>query len=165
MITLGIDPGKAIGLCLYDGSRVLEAVVCTAADVDEHLHRLLPIADRVAIERVRAYGLAGKSIADGIEQTGWLIRRCGGACAPLSADVGGVLSWGPRLWTLERRAVLRELSRAVGSDVRKDAGVWAALTTLHGDGCTAKGGSLHGVKAHARAALAVAWSLDAMLNR
>ena len=162
MNTLGIDPGKALGLCLYDSThaRVLEAVVCTAADVDGHLHRLLPRADMTAIERVRAYGLAGKTIADGIEQTGWLIRRCGGDCAP-GSDERGIASWrvDGRLVSLERRAVLRALSDAVGSDVRKDAGVWAALVTLHGEGSDKKGGCLHGVKAHARSALAVAWSV------
>ena len=162
MITLGLDPGKTLGLCLYDSTlaRVLEAVVCTAEDVDEHLHRMLPRADRIGIERVRAYGLAGKSIADGIEQTGWLIRRCGGDCAP-GSDEKGVATWRTdgRLVSLERRAVLRALSDAVGSDVRKDAGVWAALVTLHGEGCDKKGGVLYGTKAHARSALAVAWAV------
>ena len=162
MVTLGIDPGKAIGLCLYDGDTgtVLEATVCTAAEVSEHLHRLLPRAAAIGIERVRAYGLAGKSIADGIEQTGWLISRCGGGALPAKDYGDGRAFWSRQVFTFERRAVLRALSHEVGSDVRKDAGVWAALVTIHGEGCDKKGGKLYGTKAHARAALAVAWALS-----
>jgi predicted secreted protein len=59
---------------------------------------------------------------------------------------------------LTRREVKLALSEATQRDVvvTDDATAWAALKLLHGDLCDKKGGALHGVKAHERAALAVA---------
>ena len=169
MIILGIDPGKAIGLCLYDtdARRVVVAESAEALTVDDALHRLLPACDLVCIERPRVYGMGGNEMADTIEQCGWLIRRCGGM--PVAATLDGVggafLHWGDRVYTCERRGALKALSDVIGLDVRKDAGVWAALVTLHGgEGAAKKGGPLHGVRSHERAALAVAWSLGKVLT-
>lgn len=162
MIILGIDPGKAIGLCLYDieSKEVLAAEVCDAKAVDAALHRLLPQAGLVVVERPRIYGMGGREIADACEQCGWLIRRCGGM--PVAATLGGlgdaIVYWGGRVFTFERRAVLKALSGAIGQSVTKDAGVWQALVALHGEGSGKKGGALFSVKSHARAALAVAWA-------
>lgn len=158
MIILGIDPGKAIGLCLYDSTarRVLAAEVCTAAEVDDALHRLLPQASVVAIERPRIYGLGGNDIADACEQFGWLLRRCGGKVT--RKDLGGGASTFGRIAGLERRSVTSALSAALGQQVRGDSGVWQALKSLHGENCAKKGGALFGVSSHARQALAVAWS-------
>lgn len=166
MIILGIDPGKAIGLCLYDSESkaVLSSEVCDARGVDAALHRLLPSAELIAIERPRIYGVGGREIADSCEQCGWLVRRCGGMAfsAPETGLGGAIVSWGGPVFTLERRAVLRALSDAIGQSVTKDAGVWQALVALHGEGSGKKGGALHGVKSHAKAALAVAWAAGEM---
>lgn len=210
MIILGIDPGKAIGLCLYDtdARRVVVAESAEAATVNDALHRLLPAADATVIERPRVYGMGGNEMADTIEQCGWLIRRCGGmpVAATLDGAGGAFLCWGDRVYTCERRGALKALSDTIGSDVRKDAGVWAALLTLHGPDAerapqeaiagrpylpriqsvtatktraavqgqreqtaieareAVPAGPLHGVRAHERAALAVAWSLGKVLG-
>ncbi len=162
MIILGIDPGKTVGLCLYDSESkaVLSSVCCTAPGLDAELHRLLPQAELVAVERPRVYGSGGREIADACEQCGWLIRRCGGmpVAAPLDGSGGAIVLWGHRVSTFERRAVLKALSGAIGQSVTKDAGVWQALLVLHGEDSGKKGGVLFGVKSHGRAALAVAWA-------
>lgn len=166
-LILGIDPGKTIGLCVYDDEarRVVTAEVCTAADVENAIHRLRPIVQWVAIERPRVYGMGGNDMADAIEQCGWLIRRCGGMpfAGPEPALGGAFTCRGGGVFACERRGVLKALSGAIGSDVRKDAGVWAALVTLHGEDSAKKGGALHGCKSHARAALAVAWTAAQVL--
>lgn len=164
---LGIDPGKTIGLCVYDDldRRVVSSETCTAAEVDAALHRLLPSVQWTVIERPRVYGMGGSEIADAIEQCGWLIRRCGGQpfAGPEPALGGAFLCWGGSVFTCERRGALKALSGALGETVSKDAGVWAALVTLHGEDSAKKGGALHGCKSHARAALAVAWTAAQVL--
>lgn len=167
MIILGIDPGKAIGLCLYDAEakRVLHSEVCSDREVNDALHRLLPKAQWTVVERPRVYGMGGNDMADAIEQCGWLIRRCGGMpfAGPEPALGGAFTCRGGGVLACERRGVLKALSGAIGSDVRKDAGVWAALVTLHGEDAAKKGGALYGCKSHARAALAVAWTAAQVL--
>jgi hypothetical protein len=72
--------------------------------------------------------------------------------------VGELVHWGRGpVHELTRREVKRILTAATQRDVvvTDDASAWAALRLLHGDGCDKKGGALHGVRAHARAALAV----------
>jgi hypothetical protein len=164
MIVLGIDPGKTIGLCLYDtvAARVLAAECCAEPGLDDAIHRLLPLADAVSVERPRMYGVGGNDIADACEQAGWIVRRCGGLL-PRESLRGGANTFGT-VYALERRAVTAALSTATGQQVKGDAGVWAALVALHGgDECKRKGGALHGVASHARQALAVAWSVAAYL--
>lgn len=135
MMILGIDPGKTIGLCLYDdmSARVVASECVTAANLDAALHRYLPRAAVIAIERPRIYGIGGNDIADACEQFGWIVRRCGGVL-PRKDHGGGVGTFGAVL-ALERRAVTDALSAAVGQQVRGDGGVWAALKQLHGDDC------------------------------
>lgn len=165
MIVLGIDPGKTIGLCLYDtvSASVLAAECCAETDLDDAIHRLLPRADTVSVERPRMYGVGGNDIADACEQAGWIVRRCGGLL-PRKPLHSGAHTFGD-VCALERRAVTSALSIATGQQVKGDAGVWAALVALHGgDDCKRKGGALHGVASHARQALAVAWAASALLQ-
>ena len=65
---------------------------------------------------------------------------------------------GGGVFACERRGALKALSGALGETVSKDAGVWAALVTLHGEGAGKRGGALAGCKSHSRAGLAVAWT-------
>ena len=132
MIILGIDPGKAIGFCLYDTAkrRAVISLVCPAEDIEGAVVRLLPHADLVAIERPRIYQSGGNDIADACEQFGWLLHRCGGKVT--RKDLGGGASAFGHVAALERRAVTGALSRAMGQQVQGDAGVWRALMQLHG---------------------------------
>jgi hypothetical protein len=179
----GIDPGKTVGLCVYDSAagKVTDAAQYrSVAETVEHCRRLLQsgMCDAFAIERPRIYSHGGNELADTIEQFGALWHAIGGR-APLPAETqqlqGGVYRVDVQGWdfvrplyAIERRAVTRELSREMGEDVRGDAGVWSVLVELHGgrgvaDRRAVKGsepgvlGLLHGLP-HARAALAVAWA-------
>lgn len=183
MRILGIDPGKTIGLAVYDTHEqtVTEASQArTVQEVAEYVRQALGAnrVDAFAIERPRIYSHAGNELADTIEQFGALWRVCGGT-APLPAETRAVQAGVYRvevqgwdfsrpLYGVERRAVVRELYRVLGEDVRGDAGVWAALVELHGGRGTADRratrsepagvlGLLHGLP-HGRAAFATAWA-------
>ena len=183
MKILGIDPGKTIGLAVYDTREqaVTEASQArTVQDIAEYVRQALGAGrvDAFAIERPRIYSHAGNELADTIEQFGAVWRVCGGS-APMPAETQAaqagvyrveVSGWDfvRPLYAVERRAVVRELYRVLGEDVRGDAGVWAALVELHGGRGTADRratraepagvlGLLHGLP-HARAAFACAWA-------
>ena len=183
MKILGIDPGKTIGLAVYDTREqaVTEASQArTVQEIAEYVRQALGAGrvDAFAIERPRIYSHAGNELADTIEQFGAVWRVCGGT-APMPAETQAVQAGVYRvevsgwdfvrpLYAVERRAVVRELYRVLGEDVRGDAGVWAALVELHGGRGTADRratraepagvlGLLHGLP-HARAAFACAWA-------
>jgi hypothetical protein len=174
MRVIGIDPGKTIGLCLYDGQQVLAAV---EAKGDAALLSVRDIvsdwtqADEVtaiAVEWPRIYSKAGNEVADTCIQTGMIWWMLGARELPNKDLVG---QWCYRrdvyLYALTRQAIVKKLSEKMGQSVKTDSGVWSALVDLHGgkgiaDKRTTKGQaggplSLLSGKPHARAALAVAW--------
>jgi hypothetical protein len=180
---LGIDPGATIGLCVYDTEtrRAVWADQYTAlgaAMAGISYARLWKGAEVVGIERARIYGAGGASVANTIEQVGWLLASLGASLPDSSA---AIVRCGGDVHTLERRAVVSALTAAVGQSVKGDAGVWQALCTLHpgaaqrpvaGKPATrtkaavdaVEAGPLYGVSSHARAALAVAWTLGKHLG-
>lgn len=185
MLTIGIDPGATIGVCVYDAEdrRVLDRLttrspreaVDFARDWWDGGSTRLP---RIAIERARIYAKGGAQVADTLEQVGWMLAMLDGHLPQSNAaivDCDGV-------YTVERRAVVSALSVAMGQQVKGDAGVWAALCALHPDATRrpvaerpatrtkpavegVRAGPLYGVTAHERAALAVAWTLAKHLGR
>jgi len=184
MIIIGIDPGATIGIAVYDTTegRVLESgQYCDPLEVSKRVPHLWQKhrVKAIGIERARIYGAGGASVANTIEQVGWLL-------ASLSADVptsGDAIQLCGRhgVYTLERRAVAKALSVEMGQSVKGDACVWAALCRLHPDAVrrpvaakaatrtrpaveAVEAGPLYGVSSHARAALAVAWALGRHLE-
>ena len=171
MIAIGIDPGKTIGLCLYDGERVLAAEQCsTAAEAVQHaMAWWLQYPEAVvAVEWPRVYGIGGNDIADTCAQAGWIWGRLGGITPPIEGITTGMRA-------LTRGEVVSALSRRMGQQVRGDAGVWAALVELHGGKGIAdckpnkkgEGGPLGLLagKPHAKAALSVAWAVVDTVQR
>ena len=163
MRVLGIDPGKTIGVCLYDGAVLDAAEFGNVADLRTWLWRSCgpnepdPMAvDIAALEWPRMYSKGGNDIADTCAQAGWIWCALGGERMPIEGgSVGAVRA-------LTRQDVVGALSRKLGQQVRGDAGVWAALLDLHGgkgiaDSKTGPLAALKG-KPHAKAALAVAWA-------
>jgi len=147
---LAIDPGTKTGWCVYDSDarRVIEAGTSEDIDVIEEMPR--DDIDFVVIERPKGYGPTRPQLVD-----------CGWVCGYVTAAIecGSHLD----VEQLTRLEVCKALTEATHGEVRvrNDATAWAALKLLHGEGCDKKGGALHGVRAHERAALAVAvaWSL------
>lgn len=163
MIAIGIDPGKTVGLCLYDGDKVLAAEQCTSAAeaVRWAMSWWLQHPEAVvAVEWPRMYGVGGNEIADTCAQAGWIWAAMGATCLPADGVCKG-------LRALTRVEVVSALSRQMGQQVRGDAGVWAAMLELHGGkgvadkkpGKKEEGGPLGLLagKPHAKAALAVAF--------
>jgi hypothetical protein len=164
VIAIGIDPGKTIGLCLYDGDRVLAAEQCssTIEAVQHAMAWWLQYPEAViALEWPRVYGIGGNDIADTCAQAGYIWGRLGGLGTPAEGVTTG-------MHALTRGDVVSALSRKMGQQVRGDAGVWAALVELHGGkgiadckpGKKGNGGPLGLLvgKSHAKAALSVAWA-------
>lgn len=149
MILLGIDPGAKTGWVTYDTEtrRVVESG--TSAGIDVVAEADTTDVELVVIERPRGYGPTYPQVVE----CGYV---CGYVVASLTAE-------GHDVCELVRHDVTKILSDATRGAVRvkNDATAWAALVLLHGDGCDKKGGALHGVRAHERAALAVAvaWAL------
>lgn len=185
MLTIGIDPGATIGVCVYDAEdrcvldtlttrRPREAVEWARGWLDS----CSSWSPYIGIERARIYAKGGAQVADTIEQVGWLL-------ASLQADLpqsNAAIVDCDGVYTVERRAVVSALSEAMGQTVKGDAGVWAALCALHPDATrrpmaerpatrtkpaveAVRAGPLYGVTAHERAALAVAWTLAKHLGR
>ena len=183
MVIIGIDPGATIGVCVYDttASKVLFAGQhrdpVEAINHVRHLDQEYGSAG-IGIERARIYGAGGASVANTIEQVGWLLGQLG-ALLPVGTEAVQFCLSG--VYTLERRAVVKALSAEMGESVKGDAGVWQALCRLHPDAVrrpvvgkpatrtraaveAVEAGPLYGVSSHARSALAVAWSLGKHLE-
>lgn len=150
MRILGIDPGVTSGWCVYDASakRVSARGQFAGHELDVP-HSTLSTLDVVVVERPQGYGHTRPTMVDCGYVTGRLVER--------------VTRLAHRVVELTRREIKLRLSAATQRDVVvvDDATCWAALKLLHGEGCDKKGGALHCVKAHERAALAVAvaWML------
>lgn len=149
MNILAIDPGATTGWVVYDATA---GRVSAAGCFLEHLAEF-PAAtsggpiEVVAIERPRGYGPTRPQLVECGIVFGRLVERM--------ASIYGAT----RIQEILRLDVCKQLSAATHGEVRvrNDATAWAALLLLHGgDQAAKKGGPLHGVKSHARAALAVA---------
>ena len=183
MIVIGIDPGVTIGLCVYDTETRRAVWSGQFTDLHDAMSQVSYLdtsmnCDAIGIERARIYGAGGASVANTIEQVGWLLASLGASLPDSSA---AIVHCGGDVHTLERRAVVSALSAAVGQSVKGDAGVWQALCTLHPGAAqrpvaakpatrqkpavdAVEAGPLYGVSSHARAALAVAWTLGKHLG-
>lgn len=147
MRVLAIDPGATSGWCLYCSS---ERRVLAAGEFEVHripASVLAIVADRRVIEGFAAVhaGIYPQTVA-AAWTGGRIVERWEAATGPVAE--------------LTRHEVKCALHDAIHGEfpVKKDRDVWAALLLLHGGELAAKkGGPLHGVKAHARAALAVAF--------
>lgn len=154
MIVLGIDPGATTGWCAYD---VAKRCVVMSGWVQGHdadsiaAEQIAWDADTIVVERPVAHGPTRPQVVDCAYVCGRLVGEMGRWCK------GGIVE-------LTRLQVKQALTAATHGEVRvvNDATAWAALLLLHGgDAAAKKGGPLHGVKSHGRAALAVAvaWCL------
>lgn len=153
MNILAIDPGaEESGWCLYDTSA--RRVVASGRFKTYKIPCDLPVEDarRVVIERPKAYFRSPPAITD-----------CGYVCGRIVERLLQDMPEGQTVDEIERytvRRVLQEETHGVIA-VKGNPQVWHALKLLHGgDGCDKKGGPLHGVHSHERAALAVAVAFD-----
>lgn len=150
MKILAIDPGATTGWVLYDTES--KSVLCSgqfrgheARSDDEKM----PECRTVVIERPKGYHGSPGAVVD-----------CGYVCGRIVerfAEIGITVH---EMFRHTIRAALQEATHGT-IRVKNDATAWAALKLLHGEGCDKKNGCLYGVKAHERAALAVAvaWAL------
>lgn len=144
MNIMGIDPGATTGWCLYDAirGRALASGQFPGADVSLEMREQSRNASVFVIERPMGYGPTYPQVVDAAWYGGQLATLCSASAAPIT-----------------RREIKAILTEATQGDVRvkDDATAWAALKLLHGGESSAKkGGPLYGIKAHERAALAVA---------
>lgn len=144
MNILGVDPGAKSGMCLYDTAtcRVLQ---CGSFDADDYPPLWADI-ETIVIERPRGFGF---STRPQMVECGIIFGRIAERLDHEGRDVQ----------EMDRLEVCKTLTAALHGriNVRNDATAWACLKELHGGEASAKkGGALYGVKAHERAALAVA---------
>lgn len=151
MRILGIDPGVTTGWCLYDSTRacVIRAGEFPGFQFPEPTEWLAEV-DVAVIERPKGYGPTRPQLVD---------------CGYVAGRIVGELRQLEAVRELTRLEVCQALTAVMCGVVqcRNDSTVWAALLHLHGGELAGKkGGPLYGVKAHARAALAVAfvWGME-----
>lgn len=142
MNIMALDPGATTGWCLYDSTRrrVIASGQFAGADASVEFRKQSTYAAVHVIERPMGYGPTYPQVVDAAWYGGELRALCNAIA-------------------MTRRDIKAILTDATQGDVRvkDDASAWAALKLLHGgEACAKKGGALHGVKAHERAALAVA---------
>jgi len=132
----GIDPGKVIGWCEYctDTRTVIRhgEIDSTAADAGDQIRLILgAIRVPLAIERPRAYGIAGNDIADACEQCGWILGVAGGTSVGRDM-LHGAWDHSGDIYQLERRAVAHQLRQRFGVSVTGDSAIWKATLADHG---------------------------------
>lgn len=145
MRILGIDPGATTGWCIYDSDAKIAVASgeCEGPDLDIVAIEDAHLVDFAVIEEPFAHGPTRPEVVE---------------CAKVFARLDERVSQQMKTHCISRHETRRRLQLATHGVVRvaNDATVWAAIKLLHGDGCDKKGGSLYGVKSHARAALAAA---------
>ena len=147
-IILGIDPGATTGWCLYDSDArcVLEAGEFVDGDANgfDIDAAVIYRAECAVLERPKGYGPTRPQMVE---------------CGIMFGDLRHRLRLMRPVREMLRLEVCQTLTLALHGvlRVRNDATAWAALLELHGGtDAVKKGGPLHGVKSHSRAALAVA---------
>lgn len=156
LVVVGIDPGKAIGVCLFSGEAVRPRTAGTRWELRHSLELLAGWKREnpgktvvVAIESVVPY--ASPMSADVIEtcfQIGWIQR----SCEILGLDC----------LLISRKEVKSHL---LGKTTGADADVKRALVDVLGDPGTKKSpGKTYGVSGHSWAALAVAYAVHCQLS-
>lgn len=141
---LGIDPGATTGWCLYDSlhRRVHASGLFPGADyATAGFLAAIQSASSIVLERPVAHGPTRPQVVE---------------CAWIAGLIAGRLH-AEAVQTMTRLEVKQALTAATHGEVqvRNDSTAWAAVVLLHGgQAATKKGGSLHGVRSHARAALA-----------
>ena len=152
MKVFALDPGATTGWVIYDteARRAIESGCFPGSEWPKQLMALCWGADVRVIERPMGYGATRPQVVD-------------------CAWVAGILTGSMRQGGLEVHEMKRHEIKVILSDatlrdivVKNDATAWAAILMLHGgEQAAKKGGPLHGVKSHGRAALAaaVAWDL------
>lgn len=172
MIVIGIDPGKTIGLCLYNGAAKAALDAYQIAHSDTQMEQVLDViaswrslheVEAIAIEWPRIYQKAGNDVADTIAQCGMFWWALGGRQLPVAHTPMWSKKHSVWMYAIARSTVCAGLSAHMGQLVRSDGGVWAALVDLHGGRGVAdlrKAGPFACLtgKPHARSALAVAWA-------
>lgn len=180
MHVIALDPGGLSGIAVYDSEtrRVLYAEVISdpeelVASARFLMGKYTPY--HAVIERVRAYGIAGKEIADACELTGWVAAHLG-TSRIRETEYSGKSTAGAQMSLLTRQLVSKRIGLIEGARVSGPR-VWQAVVRAHGGkDALAPGGALHLAEAadhsanvsfgksgadHARAAvsLAVAYCL------
>lgn len=177
MRIIGIDPGKTIGMVLYDSDarKVIDATEMKGETallgIRDFAHDWIHMdkVTAVAVEWPRIYSKAGNEVADTCIQTGMIWWMLGARGMPFESG-NWIYQKGVYLHSITRQQVVKTLSETMGQAVRTDAGVWAAMLELHGGKGVADrratktiaGGplALLSGKPHAKAALAVAWAVS-----
>lgn len=145
---LGIDPGATTGWCEYRSNT--RSVVSSCQTEKSTIPTLDWATDVFVIEKVVPHGASYPQVVE---------------AAWIGGEIVGYLRGRGRIpFPITRMEVRQTLQEAVHGTVKvkDDKTVWAALLALHGgDRAAKKGGALHGVRSHERAALAVAvaWAL------
>jgi hypothetical protein len=141
---LAIDPGATTGWVIYDSEK--RCVIERGSFVGHYIVAtpMWELCDATVVERPVAHGPTRPQVVDCAYVAGRLTERL----ADLDAAVH----------ELTRLDVKKVLTDATFGEVRvkNDATAWAALKLLHGKRCDKKGGPLHGVRSHERAATALA---------
>ncbi len=154
VIILAVDPGVTSGWCVYDSTakRVLAAGEFWGWELTPYVFEaLIGIKFAMAIERPKGQGPTRPQMVD---------------CGYITGRLVQILAYSFRCQVLElyRYEVRKTLANLTHGAVlvRNDAGVWAALVLLHGEGSDVKAttkrkaGAIGLATGHARAALAVA---------
>lgn len=153
-----IDPSSAVdkpnnGLCFWSSNGY---VICKNGNLDEAAEFVcdLPLAHWLLVEQPMSYGKVGSFLTDTAMVVGYLLATAGRPI-PTRNVASGVKVNGETV-IMTRAAVVKALSEMVGTPVKGDAGVNAALRTLFGEDAFKRGGKFQDCKGHARQALAMA---------
>lgn len=142
MRILGIDPGATTGYVVYDTDAKRVVAYGEFEGHDAVAVWCAPEIEIVTVERLVPHGASYPQVVEASYTAGRLVQKFASNARELKRT--------------EVRRILQDATHGA-IKVRDDKTVWAALVEIHGGAAaTEKGGPLHGVKSHARAALAVA---------
>jgi hypothetical protein len=157
MNVLGVDPGATTGWCAYDCKSLRVLASGKFRENNSSAEFLAWVRNGlcdIVIERPVAHGPTRPQVVD----CAWVAGLLYGALGAIE-DVS--------LHQMTRLEIKQVLTDATLAEIRvkNDATAWAAVRLLHGEGCDAKGGAIHGVRSHERAALACAVAFALRIER